>query len=78
MKRIKLEKAHLEWQIIETDANLQKEKLESEGRLREAETKKRDTNLETDKFRHEVEELKTQNHSTVLKRTSVRLPKIEL
>ena len=47
-------------------------------RLREAETKKRDTNIAIDKFRHEVEELKAQNHSTVSKRTSVRLPKIEL
>ena len=47
-------------------------------RLREAENKKRDTDLETDKFRHDVEELTAQNHSTVSKRTSVRLPKIEL
>ena len=47
-------------------------------RLREAETKKRDTNIAIDKFRHEVEELKAQNHSTVSMRTSVRLPKIEL
>ena len=37
--------------------NLQKEKLESEVRIRETETKKRDTDLEIDKFRHEVEEL---------------------
>ena len=78
MKRFNWRKPIWSDKIIETDANLQKEKLESEGWLREAETKKRDTNLETDKFRHEVEELKTQNHSTVLKRTSVRLPKIEL
>ena len=47
-------------------------------RLREAETKKRDINLAIDKFRHETEELKAQNHSTVSKRTSVRLPKIRL
>ena len=47
-------------------------------RLREAETKKRETDLEIDKFRHEVEELTAQNHSTVSKRTSVRLPRIEL
>ena len=33
-------------------------------RLREATTKKRDTNLAVDKFRHEIEELETQNHST--------------
>ena len=47
-------------------------------RLREAETKKRDTNPEIDKFRHEVEELTAQNQSTVSKRTSIRLPRIEL
>ena len=52
--------------------------LESEMRLREAETKKRDINLAIDKFRQEIEELKAQNHSTVSKRTSVRLPKIGL
>ena len=47
-------------------------------RLREAETKKSYTDLEIDKFRHEVEKLTSQNHSTVSKRTSVRLPRIEL
>ena len=62
----------------QTDANLQKEKLEAKLRLRETETKKRDANLETDKFRHKVEQLKAQNHSTVPKRTSGRLSKIEL
>ena len=62
----------------QTDANLQKEKLEAKLRLRETETKKRDANLETDKFRHKVERLKAQNHSTVPKRTSGRLSKIEL
>ena len=77
-EKLQLEKVNLEWLKIETDGNLQWEKLESEIRLREAETKKRDTNLAIDKFRHEVEELKAQNHSTVSKRTSVRLPKIEL
>ena len=73
-----MEKVNLEQLKIEADAYLQREKLESEIRLREVETKKRDTNLAIDKFRHEVEELKAQNHSTVSKRTSVRLPKIEL
>ena len=75
---LQLEKVNLERLKIETDANLQREKLESEMKLRETETKKRDTNLAIDKFRHVVEELKAQNHSTVSKRTSVRLPKIEL
>ena len=46
--------------------------------LREVETKKRDTNVAIDNFRHEVEDLKAQNHSTISKRTSLRLPKIEL
>ena len=46
--------------------------------LREAETKKRDTNVAIGNFRHEVEDLKAQNHSTISKRTSLRLPKIEL
>ena len=77
-EKVQLEKVNLERLKIEADAKLQKEKLESEVRLREAETKKRDTNLEIDKFRHEVEELTAQNHSTVSKRTSGRLPRIEL
>ena len=64
-EKLQLEKVNLERLKIETDANLQREKLESEMRLREAETKKRDTNLAIDKFRHEEEELKVQNHSTV-------------
>ena len=76
-EKLQLEKVNLELLKIETDANLQKEKLESEVRLREAKTKKRDTNFEIDKFGHEEEELKARNHSTVSKRTSVRLPKIE-
>ena len=77
-EKLQLEKVNLERLKIEIDPNLQREKLESEMRLREAETKKRDTNIAIDKFRHEVEELKAQNHSTVSMRTSVRLPKIEL
>ena len=56
-EKLQLEKVNLEWLKIEADANLQKEKLESEVRIRETETKKRDTDLEIDKFRHEVEEL---------------------
>ena len=63
---------------VKANGNLQKEKLESKVRLRETETKKRDANLEIDKFRHEVEQLKAQNHSTVPKKTSGRLPKVEL
>ena len=74
---LQLEKNNLEQLKVKADANLQKEKLESKVRLRETETKKRDTNLEIDKFWHEVEQLKAQNHSTVPKRTSGRLPKIE-
>ena len=73
-EKLQLEKVNLERLKIEADPNLQKEKLESVVRLREAETKKRDTNPEIDKFRHEVEELTAQNHSTVSKRTSIRLP----
>ena len=57
-EKLQLEKVNLERLKIETDANLQRKKLESEMRLRETETKKRDTNLALDKFRHEVEELK--------------------
>ena len=77
-EKLQLEKVSLERLIIEVDATPQKEKLESEVRLREAKTKKRDTNLKIDKFRHKVKELTAQNHSTVSKRTSVRLPRIEL
>ena len=77
-EKLQLEKVNLERLKIEADANLQKEKLESEVRLREAETKKRDTDLETNEFRHEVEKLTAQNHSPVSKRTSLRLPRIEL
>ena len=62
---LQLEKVNLERLKIETDANLQRERLESEMKLRETETKKRNTNLAIDKFRHVVEELKAQNHSTV-------------
>ena len=76
-EKLQLEKNNLEQLKVKANANLQKEKLESKVRLRETETKKRDTNLEIDKFRHEVEQLKAQNHSTVPKRTSGRLPKIE-
>ena len=47
-------------------------------RLREAKTKKKDTNLEIDKFRHEVAELKAHRQSAVLKGTSVKIPKTEL
>ena len=75
---LQLEKNNLEQLKVKADANLQKEKLESKVRLRETETKKRDTDLEIDKFLHELEQLKAQNHSTVPKRTSGRLPKIEL
>ena len=76
-EKLQLEKVNLERLKIEADTNLQKQKLKSEVRLREAETRKRDTDLEIDKFRHEVEELTIQNHSTLSKRTSVRLPRIE-
>ena len=76
-EKIQLEKVNLERLKIETDANLQK-MLESEMRLRQTESKKRGTSLAIDKFRHKVEQLKTPNHSTLSKRTSVRLPKIEL
>ena len=64
--------------IIEAGANLQIEKLESDVRLKVAETKKKDTNLKINKFRHEVEELMTQKHSTVSKGNSVRLLRTEL
>ena len=49
-EKLHLETVNLERLKIETDVKLQKEKLESEMRLREAETKKRDKNLVTDKF----------------------------
>ena len=49
--------------IIEAGANLQIEKLESDVRVRVAKTKKKDTNLKINKFRHEVEELMVQKHS---------------
>ena len=77
-EKLQLEKVNLERLKIETDAHLQSEKLESEMRLREAETRKRDTNLAIDELQHEVEELKAQSHFTVSRRTSVRLLKIEL
>ena len=47
---LQLEKVNLDQLKIETDVNLQKGKLESEAKLRQAKTKKRDTNLEIDKF----------------------------
>ena len=68
---LQLEKVNLDQLKIETDVNLQKGKLESEAKLRQAKTKKRDTNPEIDKFWHKVEELNS-------KRTSVSLRKIEL
>ena len=77
-EKLQLEKVNLEQLKIEADANLQREKLELEMRLREAEIKKRDTNLAIDKFQQEVEELNVQNHSTASRKTSLRLPKIEL
>ena len=66
-------KDELDREKLRVDEKLQLEKVDLERLKIEA-----DANLEIDKFRHEVEELTAQNHSTVSKRTSGRLPRIEL
>ena len=66
-------KDELDREKLRVDEKLQLEKVNLERLKIEA-----DANLKIDKFRHEVEELTAQNHSTVSKRTSGRLPRIEL